>query len=104
MQSDMARARRRSGRGGATTSSPRMQAAHVGQPQARVYAITQQEAPFLPDVITSILSIYGHDAHVLIDPGSTCSFIAYELHYVCMVTLHLWVMIFVFLCLLVMLQ
>ena len=78
IQSGMARGRGRSGRGGATPSSSMMQATHVGQPQARVYAITRQEAPFAPDVITGILSVYGHDAHILIDPGSTCSFIAYE--------------------------
>ena len=40
MQTGMARGRGRSGRGGATTSSSVMQAAHIGQPQARVYAIT----------------------------------------------------------------
>ena len=68
MQSGVARGRGRSGRGGATTSSPTMQAAHVGQPQAPVYAITRHEAPFSPNVITDILSIYGHDVHVLIDP------------------------------------
>ena len=46
MQSGMARGRGRSGRGGTTTSSLMMQAAHVGQLQARVYAITRQEAHF----------------------------------------------------------
>ena len=68
MQSGVARGRGRSGRGGATTSSLTMQAVHVGQPQAQVYAIIQQKAPFSPNVITDILSIYGHDVHVLIDP------------------------------------
>ena len=78
MQYGVARGRGRSGRECATNSSLAMQAAHVGQSQARFYAITRQEAPFSPDVITGILSIYGHDAHVLIEPGSICSFIAYE--------------------------
>ena len=41
MQASMARGRGRSGRGGATTSSPAMQAAHVGQSQAQIYAITR---------------------------------------------------------------
>ena len=41
MQTGMARGRGRGSRGGATTSSSMMQAAHVGQPQARVYAITR---------------------------------------------------------------
>ena len=54
------------------------QAGLVGQPQARVYAVTRQEASFSPDVIAGILSVCGHDANVLIDLGSTCSFISYE--------------------------
>ena len=29
-------------------------------------------------MITGTLSVYGYDAHVLIDPRSTCSFISYE--------------------------
>ena len=78
MQSGMATGRGRGSRGGATTSSQTMQTSHVGQPQARVYAITRQEAPFAPNVVTGILSVYGHDAYILIDPGSTCSFISYE--------------------------
>ena len=43
-----------------------------------MYAITQQEAPTVPDVITNIFIILDQDANVLIDPGSTCSFIAYD--------------------------
>ena len=46
--------------------------------QARVYAITRQEAPIAPDVVMGIYTILGHDAFILIDPGSTYSFISYE--------------------------
>ena len=46
--------------------------------QTRVYAITRQEAPITPDVVTGTYTILGHYAFVLIDPGSTCSFISYE--------------------------
>ena len=46
--------------------------------QARVYAITRQEAFIAPDVVICTYTILGHDAFILIDPGSTCSFISYE--------------------------
>ncbi|KAL2236238.1 UNVERIFIED_CONTAM: Transposon Ty3-I Gag-Pol polyprotein, partial [Sesamum indicum] len=46
------------------------------QPQARVYAITKEQAPTAPEVITGSFSICDSSAHVLIDPGSTCSFIS----------------------------
>ncbi|XP_048228253.1 uncharacterized protein LOC125369527 [Ricinus communis] len=60
-----------------------VQAGQIGQPQqslpqARVYAVTRQEAPSATDIMTSKISIYGFDAYMLIDPGSTCSFISYE--------------------------
>ena len=44
--------------------------------QARVFALTQQEAHATPDVVTGILTIFGHEAYILIDPGSTHSFIS----------------------------
>ncbi|KAH9671308.1 Endonuclease [Citrus sinensis] len=52
-----------------------------GQPgrprtQARVFALTQQEAHATPEVIMGTLSIFGHDAHILIDHGSTHSFVS----------------------------
>ncbi|XP_050211512.1 uncharacterized protein LOC126661695 [Mercurialis annua] len=52
----------------------------VGRPQtqARVFAVTRQDAPTPPDVITGTFSICNCDAHLLIDPGSTCSFISHE--------------------------
>ncbi|XP_057505361.1 uncharacterized protein LOC130788623 [Actinidia eriantha] len=54
------------GRGSTTGSS----GSHT---QARVFAMTHQDAQATPDVVTGILSIYGKDAHILIDPGSTHS-------------------------------
>ena len=50
------------------------------QPQARVYAVTRQEAPSALEIITGMFSVCGSDARVLIDPGSTCSFMSYDLH------------------------
>ena len=54
------------------------QRSHHGRPhtQARVFALTQQEALAAPEVIMGILSILGREAHILIDPGSTHSFIS----------------------------
>ena len=42
--------------------------------QARVYALTQQDADAAPDVVTSIISILDHDAYTLVDPRATHSF------------------------------
>ena len=42
--------------------------------QARVYAVTQQDADAAPDVVTGIISILYHDAYTLVDPGATHSF------------------------------
>ena len=42
--------------------------------QARVYAVTQQDADASPDVVTGIISILDHDAYTLVDPGATHSF------------------------------
>ena len=42
--------------------------------QARVYAVTQQDANAAPDVVTSIISILDHDAYTLVDPRATNSF------------------------------
>ena len=44
--------------------------------QARVFAITQQDTNIAPDVMTGIISVFGCDAHILIDPGATHSFIS----------------------------
>ena len=42
--------------------------------QARVYAVTQQDADAAPDVVTGIISILYHDAYTLVDSGDTHSF------------------------------
>ena len=42
--------------------------------QARVYAVTQQDADEAPDVVTGIISILDHDAYTLVDPRATHSF------------------------------
>ena len=43
--------------------------------QAWVFTVTQQEADASPDMITSIISVYDHDAYALVDLGATHSFI-----------------------------
>ena len=42
--------------------------------QARVYAVTHQDADAAPDVVTGIISILDHDAYTLVDPEATHSF------------------------------
>ncbi|XP_021626910.1 uncharacterized protein LOC110625582 [Manihot esculenta] len=44
--------------------------------QARVFAMTQHEARASLEVVTGMLTIFYKDAHILIDPGSTHSFIS----------------------------
>ena len=46
--------------------------------QARVFAVTQQDATTAPNVVTSMILVFGRDAHILIDPGATHSFISME--------------------------
>ena len=53
-------------------SAPRIQT--EPRTQARVYAVTQQDADAAPDVVTGIISILDHDAYTLVDPGATHSF------------------------------
>ncbi|KAH9658749.1 Endonuclease [Citrus sinensis] len=67
--------------GGSISRSQTTFPSQRGQPgrprtQARVFALTQQEAHATPEVIMGTLSIFGHDAHILIDPGSTHSFVS----------------------------
>ncbi|KAL0406326.1 UNVERIFIED_CONTAM: Transposon Tf2-12 polyprotein [Sesamum latifolium] len=38
----------------------------------------KEQAPTAPEVITGSFSIYSSSAHVLIDPGSNCSFISHD--------------------------
>ncbi|KAL0282091.1 UNVERIFIED_CONTAM: hypothetical protein Sangu_2970700 [Sesamum angustifolium] len=73
----MSRGRGRGGRGGGNISTISTVQSSQPQPQARVYAITKEQAPTAPEVITGSFSICGSSAHVLIDPGSTCSFISH---------------------------
>ena len=62
----------RGSRGRDRGNAPGMQTeAHT---QARVYAVTQQDADAAPDVVTGIISILDHDAYTLVDPGATHSF------------------------------
>ena len=44
--------------------------------QAWVFTVTQEEADASLDVITSMISVYDHDAYALVDPGATHSFIS----------------------------
>ena len=46
------------------------------QGQARVFALTQQEAATAPDVIMGNISLYDLTVCALIDPGATHSFIS----------------------------
>ena len=46
------------------------------QTQARVFAVTQQEADVAPEVMTGTIQVFESDAYVLIDPGATHSFIS----------------------------
>ncbi|CAJ2633390.1 unnamed protein product [Trifolium pratense] len=48
----------------------------VGGGQARVFALTRQDAQASNAVVTGMLSICSHDACVLFDPGATHSFVS----------------------------
>ena len=73
------------GRGSTPSSRPSVLAGR-GQPprgppsrpmtQARVFAVTQQDADTAPDVVIGMISVFDHDAHILINPGATHSFIS----------------------------
>ena len=62
----------RGNRGRGRGSAPRIQT--EARTQARVYAVTQQDADVAPDVVTGIISILDHDAYTLVDPGAMHSF------------------------------
>ena len=79
-QASIGRGRGRSGKGGGLSSGLIGQS----QPQARVYAITRQEAPSAPDIITGTFSICGFDARVLIDPRSIFHLYHMNSHCTCM--------------------
>ena len=44
--------------------------------QARVFAVTQQDADTAPDDVIGRILVFDCDAHILIDPGATHSFIS----------------------------
>ena len=44
--------------------------------QARVFAVTQQEADTTHDFVIGMILVFDRDAHILIDPGATHSFIS----------------------------
>ncbi|KAL0311461.1 UNVERIFIED_CONTAM: Transposon Ty3-G Gag-Pol polyprotein [Sesamum angustifolium] len=50
-----------------------------GQTQARIYNMTREEAPASNDVISGTILLFDVEAYVLIDPGSTHSYISSEL-------------------------
>ena len=66
------------GRGAGSGSRGRGAASNSPQQhrQGRVFAITDQDAQASPDVVTGTLLIDTTEAHVLIDPGSTHSFVS----------------------------
>ena len=72
------RGRGRGGRGGGSIATPSSRPSNQSQPQARVYAVTRQEAPSALEIITGMFPVCDSDARVLIDPRSTCSFISYD--------------------------
>ncbi|KAL0402639.1 UNVERIFIED_CONTAM: Transposon Ty3-I Gag-Pol polyprotein, partial [Sesamum latifolium] len=77
-RANTSRGRGRGGRGSGNISTTSTGQSSQPQPQARVYAITKEQAPTAPEVITSSFSICSSNAHVLIDPGSTCSFMSHD--------------------------
>ena len=62
----------RGGHGRSKGSAPGIQT--EARTQARVYAVTHQDANATPDVVTGIISILDHDAYTLVDPRATHSF------------------------------
>ncbi|XP_048227273.1 uncharacterized protein LOC125369298 [Ricinus communis] len=68
--------RGRGGRSGTIAAYVHTEDANQSLSQARVYAVTRQEATTSPEIVTGIIPICRHDAYVLVDPGSTCSFIS----------------------------
>ena len=74
------RQRGREGRFGSRTDASQAASNTIRpQPQARVYAITRQEASAAPQVITGMVSFLNQEVCALIDPGATHSFVSSEL-------------------------
>ena len=65
-------------RSGGTAGRGQPSKGQTGRPQtqARVFAVTQQEADVAPEVMTGTIQVFDSDAYVLIDPGATHSFIS----------------------------
>ncbi|KAK4403184.1 RNA-directed DNA polymerase [Sesamum angolense] len=72
------RGRGRGGRGSRSISTTSIGHSSQPQPQARVYATTKKQAPTALEVITSSFSICDSNVDVLIDPGSTCSYMSHD--------------------------
>ncbi|KAL5756863.1 hypothetical protein ACOSQ2_021609 [Xanthoceras sorbifolium] len=58
------------------SSNPQRNQSGRPQTQARVFALTQQDVEASSDVVTGMLNIFDHNAHIFIDPGSTHSFVS----------------------------
>ena len=73
---------RRDDRASGSASQPLQSTGQRGRPinvpraEARVFAMTRQEAQVDPGVIVGLISICGNDAYTLIDPGSTQSYVS----------------------------
>nr|XP_016442348.1 PREDICTED: uncharacterized protein LOC107767769 [Nicotiana tabacum]XP_016442349.1 PREDICTED: uncharacterized protein LOC107767769 [Nicotiana tabacum] len=64
------------GRGAGNRATVNQGQGNAGKGQARVFAFTRQDAQASNAVVTGILSVYSFDALVLIDPGSTLSYVS----------------------------
>ena len=49
----------------------------IPRTDARMFTMTRHEAQYDPSVISGSLPIYSMDAYVLIDPGSTHSYVSF---------------------------
>ena len=53
-----------------------VEVSHPEDLQARVFVVTYEDADTASDVVTGMISVFECDAHILIDPGATHSFIS----------------------------
>lgn len=49
----------------------------------RVFALTHQQAEATIDVVSDMLTIFGQEGHILIDPGSSHSFVSKKFCWAC---------------------
>ena len=61
-----------------TGTSYLVMSSNISRVEARMFAMTKQEAQYDPSVVTGLLSIVNMDAYILIDYGSPYSFILVE--------------------------